>query len=139
MVNWKRRLTQAGYRVTRSRRAVMRVLEEAETPLTPEQVLERGRGHHGTLGLVTVYRTLDLLVELRLARLIHRRGGCHAYLLASPGHHHAVVCQRCGRAIEFAGGEEIDSLVERIEAQTDYQIDGHLLQLSGICPDCQCK
>lgn len=139
MIDWERSLTEAGYRVTTSRRAVIRVLEEAETPLTPEQVLERGKAHHGTLGLVTVYRTLDLLVELRLVRLIHRRGGCHAYLLASPGHCHAVVCQRCGRAIEFAGGEEIDALRKRVEAQTHYRIRGHLLQFSGLCPDCQDK
>ena len=134
---WEERLADAGCRVTKPRRAILRVLNDAEVPLTPEQVLTRGKTLHGTLGLVTVYRTLDLLVELHLARLVHRRSACHAYLLASPGHHHAVICQRCGRAIEFAGGEEIDALVERIEGQTDYQISGHLLQLFGICPHCQ--
>ncbi len=136
-MDWEQRLTDAGYRVTKPRRAILRALQEAEVPLTPHQMLERAKAHHNALGLVTVYRTMDLLVELRLARLVHRRSDCQAYLLASPGHHHAVVCRRCGRAIEFAGGEELDALMERVEAQTHYRIAGHLLQLSGVCPECQ--
>lgn len=137
MSDWEQHLKDAGYRITEPRRVILRVLQEAEIPLTPHQVLERGEVYHNSLGLVTVYRTLDLLVELHLARLVHRHSDCQAYLLASPGHHHAVVCRRCGRAVEFAGGEELDGLLERIEGQTDYHIDGHLLQLSGICPHCQ--
>jgi len=134
---WEQHLADAGCRVTKPRRAILRVLKDAEVPLTPDQVLARGKVLHDTLGLVTVYRTLDLLVELDLARLVHGQSGCHAYLLASPGHHHAVICQRCGQASEFPGGEEIDALIQRIETQTDYQISEHLLQLFGICPDCQ--
>ncbi|MEA3406670.1 MAG: Fur family transcriptional regulator [Chloroflexota bacterium] len=139
MDSWERRLADAGCRITEPRRAIVRVLKEAEGPLTPDQVLEQGKAFHSTLGLVTVYRTLNLLTKLNLARLVHRRNGCHAYLLASPGHHHAVICRRCGRAIEFAGGEELNALVGRIEEETGYHIGGHLLQLFGVCPDCQKK
>lgn len=136
-MDWERRLTETGYRVTAPRRAVMGVLLQAEGPLSPCDILNRGQQFHSSLGLVTVYRALELFAELGLVRKAHTVGGCHGYMLSSPGHHHAVICRRCARAVEFRGEDDLQLLIERVEAETGFQIQGHLLQLFGLCQECQ--
>jgi Fur family ferric uptake transcriptional regulator len=137
MTDWEQRLADVGCRITAPRRAVIQVLTQTEAPLSPQEVFERGGAIHPKLGLVTVYRTLNLLAELNMVRRIHREDGCHGYLPASPGHRHALICLDCGRAVEFLGGDDLHVLIERVEAGTGYRVDDHLLQLFGLCPDCQ--
>jgi len=137
MSEWEQDLVKAGCRITAPRRAVIQTLLEADGPLSPQEIREQAQAVHRKLGLVTVYRTLNLLTGLNLVRRVHREDGCHGYLPASPGHRHALICQDCGRAVEFPGGDDIHSLVERVEARTGYLVDDHLLQLFGQCPNCQ--
>jgi Fe2+ or Zn2+ uptake regulation protein len=56
---------------------------------------------------------------------------------ASPGHRHAIVCRACGQAVEFPGCEGLDGLIARVQQETGYRVQDHLLQLIGVCPDCQ--
>ncbi len=137
MSNWKKRLSAEGFRITASRRAVMDVLLATSVPLSPREILEQGRRVHRKLGLVTVYRTLALLEHLRCVRRVHREDGCRGYLPCSPGHSHALICRQCGRAAEFQGFADLQALIARVEEATGYQVDDHLLQLSGLCLDCQ--
>lgn len=137
MTEWEQCLADAGCRITASRRAVMHVLMEADAPLSPQEVLEQAQAIHRKLGLVTVYRTLSLLSDLNLVRRAHREDGCHGYLIASPGHRHALICRICGRAVEFPGEDDLHGLIERVEVDTGYRVDDHLLQLFGLCPACQ--
>jgi Fur family ferric uptake transcriptional regulator len=138
-MEWEERLFGAGCRITAPRRAVMAVLREANGPLSPQEVLERGAAIHPTLGLTTVYRTIALLTELGVARRVHRSNGCHGYVATSPGHSHHVVCKMCGRTVEFPGSEDLIALIRQVEGSTAYQVDEHLLQLFGLCPDCQAR
>jgi Fur family ferric uptake transcriptional regulator len=138
-MDWERRLTDLGCRITAPRRAVMQILQGTSAPLSPQEILEQGQRVHQKLGLVTVYRTLTLLAELDLVRRVHREDGCHGYVLASPGHQHHVICRRCGGAAEFPGEDDIHALIERVETGTGYRVDDHLLQLFGLCPACQAQ
>ena len=56
-------------------------------------------------------------------------GKCRAKLI--------LVCTQCGKAVEFSGAGDLNSLMKRIHQETGYKIDSHLLQLQGVCPDCQ--
>ena len=130
-------LAKAGYRVTGARRAVIAVLSEASGPLSPQEILERARGRHARLGLVTVYRTLSLCERLGLVKRVHRAHGCHGYVGTPPGHQHVVICRRCGRSYVFQGQGDLDALTARLERETGYRIEGHLLQFFGLCPRCE--
>lgn len=134
---WKSQLTARGHRITAAREAVVSIVQEAESPLTPQEIRDRAEVLHRGIGLVTVYRTLELLTELGLVRRAHREDGCHGYLPATQGHNHALICRLCGRAVEFAGREDLETLIHHVEAETGYRVQDHLLQLSGTCPDCQ--
>ena len=137
MADWEEQLADAGCRITASRRAAMEILRKTDVPLCPQEILEQAQVLHPNLGLVTVYRTVNLFADLGLLRRVHREDGCHAYVLASPGHHHVVVCERCGRALEFHGEDDIEALIRRVSTETGFTIQDHLLQLFGLCSECQ--
>jgi Fe2+ or Zn2+ uptake regulation protein len=130
------KLQEQGYRLTAARRAVLRVLSEAASPLSAGELHRRARAHHARLGLVTVYRTLEMLDSLGLVRRIHTDGACRGYAASSPGHHHTITCERCERAAEF-DGDEVCLATAGVEARTGYAVSGHWLQLVGLCPACR--
>jgi Fur family ferric uptake transcriptional regulator len=115
----------------------MSILETAQVPLSPQSIYQRAVDQDEDIGLVSVYRTLELLTGLSLVRRVHGQADCHGYVLASPGHHHHLVCRGCERAVEFSGGDDLSVLLQRIEGETGFLVDGHLLQLFGLCPECQ--
>ena len=134
-----RGLRNRGHKLTQQRLAVIAVVHEAQEHLTPGQVFERAGRVCPGLGLTTVYRTLEVLSELGFVRRVHLEGDCHGYVATSCGHRHALICPGCNRVVEFPGEENLEPLIEWIEARTGYRIDDHLLQLSGLCPDCRAE
>ena len=131
-----RALRRSGHRLTKPRVAVIRVLAEASESLSPEEIHQRGRAHHRGLGLVTVYRTLELLEALGLARRVHTDKRCHAFALAQDEQHY-VVCHACGQVVEFPC-EGLEALIQSVQVHTGYRIESHLVELTGLCPAC-CK
>jgi Fur family ferric uptake transcriptional regulator len=136
-MDWQEKLNHLGLRLTHPRRVVISVLEQASIPLSPQTIHQRSLDAKKEISLVSVYRTLDLLTELGLVRRVHGHNDCQGYVLASPGHYHHLVCQRCGSTIEFSGTEDLSSLFAQIELETGFTIKEHLLQFSGLCPECQ--
>ena len=128
-------LSALGYRITQARRAIVRVLVKEPGHLTPAQVMESARRYAPHVGLVTVYRTLDLLAQVGLVRRVHSENGCHGYAPVGQGHRHHLVCERCGRVVDFEGCD-LSELLGRVEAETGYTIREHMLELSGLCPKC---
>ena len=129
-------LARAGYSNTAARRAVLQAMSEVSGQASPADLLALGRTYHPRLGLVTVYRTLDILMALGLIRRLHTEDGCHTYALASHDHGHHVICRRCRRALEFEGCD-ISRVVEAVEKQTGFKVSGHWLEVFGLCPACQ--
>lgn len=140
-------LTAAGHFNTRARRAVLEALCSAPGPLNPGDILRMGRVHHAALGLVTVYRTLDVLQSLNLVSKLHLQDGCHSYVLTTAGierrdtagrddHGHHVICSACGRAVEFDGCD-VEAVVSAVEAKTGFKVREHWLELFGLCPQCR--
>jgi Fur family ferric uptake transcriptional regulator len=130
-------LRQAGYRLTRPRLAILQVLQDSAEQLNPYEIHQRGKEIYEQLGLVTVYRTLDLLGTLGLARRVHSKGQCHSYARAEDDKHY-LICRGCRRILEFPC-DGLDALIEDVRQRTGYAIGGHLLELTGLCPACQGK
>lgn len=125
-----------GYRITHPRKAVIRVLDEAESWLRPEEIHARALTFHPSLGLVTVYRTLALLGDLGLSRRIHLDDGCHGFIQTTMGHSHHLICRVCQQTVEVPGSEAIEPYIDHLSRETGFHIDEHVLELLGLCPDC---
>ncbi|MBI5876651.1 MAG: transcriptional repressor [Chloroflexi bacterium] len=125
-------------KLTRPRQAVLDVIIAADRHLTPQDVFRRAKTRYSALGLTTVYRTLDLLVELGYIQRIHLDDGCHSYAARAGGHGHHLVCAQCGRAEGFADCD-LEPLMRALQSRTGYAIELHMLELVGRCPECQGK
>jgi len=133
---WLTQLQENGYRLTGARRAVVETVQKSTRALTPLQVYDMARKKYRALGLVTVYRTLEKLEELHIIQRVHQPQGCQAFITASSGHEHLLLCNNCGRANLFEG-DDLDRLINSIARKTGYQINEHWLQLFGLCQDCR--
>lgn len=129
-------LRERGHKLTQPRRAILKTLVVASKPLSPAEIQAHGQAFCADLGLVTVYRTLEIMADVGLVRSVHVVDGCHGYVLATPGHTHHVVCERCNAVVEIVGCE-LGGFLERVAQRTGYTITGHWLEISGICTDCQ--
>lgn len=136
MESWLNTLHENGYRLTEARKAVVETVAESPRALTPLEVFDAARAAYPALGLVSVYRTLEKLEELHLIQRVHQPGGCQAFVSASQGHQHLLLCQNCGQVTYFEG-DNLDSLMAGISNQTGYKIREHWLQLFGLCKNCQ--
>jgi len=129
-------LRQHGYKLTPQRRAVIRAIASTQDHLTPAAIYEKVHQDHPSTGLVTIYRTLDILAGLELICELHAGGSCHSYTISAPGQHHHLICSSCGEVIDFPG-YDLTPLEQRLSRETGFEIAGHLLEFTGRCQNCQ--
>ncbi|AEB12130.1 ferric uptake regulator, Fur family [Marinithermus hydrothermalis DSM 14884] len=129
-----RALRAAGVRLTPQREAVWNWFVERPSGAGVAEAA-RALATRG-VGLATVYRTVALLEELGLLRRFHDACGEHRYVAARPGHGHALVCRVCGRAVPFEACA-LDLLERLLAVETGFVVEGHSLEVYGVCPGCQ--
>jgi Fur family ferric uptake transcriptional regulator len=132
-------LRKHGFKITPQRRTIISEIIGANEHLTPNAIHERVLRAHPSIGLVTIYRTLEMLAELGLICETHAGGSCRSYLMRRPAeHHHHLICSDCGRVIDFTDCG-LDKLERRLTRETRFKISGHLLEFLGQCGDCRHK
>ena len=127
---------RAGHRVTGPRRSIAALIADRNGHFTAAELLADAHARHHHLGRATVFRTLDLLVDLGALERIDLPSGEHAYVSCAPAHHHHVVCSRCGRTAEVAD-LGLATVAREVGRRTGYRIEDHRLELYGLCPLCQ--
>jgi Fur family ferric uptake transcriptional regulator len=116
---------------------VLHLIAGSHDYLTPADIYQKVHQEHPQIGLVTIYRTLQMLAELGLLCKLHIGGICGSYVMRRPaGHHHHLICSRCGRVVEFAGCD-FGELEQRLTQETGFKLEGHLLEFLGWCPECR--
>lgn len=130
-------LREEGYKLTPQRRAIIAMIISSHEHLTPADIYEKVHREYPAIGLVTVYRTIEVLARLGLLCEVHVGGSCRSYLIRRPPeHHHHLVCSGCGKVIDFTNCE-LDALEERLSQETGFKIHSHLLEFLGWCNGCQ--
>jgi Fur family ferric uptake transcriptional regulator len=133
------RLRRDGQRYTDGRRALVAVLAEGTSPLTIPQVLER-RPH---LAQSSVYRNLAVLERAGVVQRIVTTGEWARYELAEDltEHHHHLICSACGVVDDFRVSAQLERSLNqalgRVAGQLRFQVQGHRLDLVGLCERCQ--
>src|SRR3954452_21274461 len=113
-----------GYKATSQRMAVLEALT-AEQHQSLEEIWTRCPG----VGMVTMYRTLDLLGELGIVRRLDL-GDRPRYELAKDHHHH-MICESCG---DISESEECPLDPERLPIQgSEFEVRSHSLEVYGRC------
>jgi len=144
---WHGRLRDCGYRLTVPRQAIMEILHNTRGHLSTEEIYRHIHKDFPSVGLTTVYRTLEVLVEMGLVSRFDFGDGKSRYELASGfgnNHHHHLCCTGCGRIIdyqEFLEEEKkvIKNIEEALSRKHNFQINEHQIQFLGLCNDCRGK
>jgi Fe2+ or Zn2+ uptake regulation protein len=127
-----------GRRITASRRALLELIGDAGRPLGPRELHAELQRRGVAVDRVSVYRNLTALLELGL---LHRVLGstavrpCDEKAERAPRCHHAVVCTSCGKAGEFHSAA-LERALREVRRATGFRVQGHLLELRGLCPSC---
>ena len=133
-----RTLDSSGRRLTAPRRAVAELIDGRDGAFTAAELVGQAKTERPGLGRATIFRTLDMFLELGAVERIELPDGRHAYVVSGPEHHHHVVCSRCGRMTDI-DDRGIKALTKKIAKRTGYAIDTHHLALSGLCQPCQAE
>jgi len=125
-------------RLTRQRRVILQVMDDAEQHLDVDQILERAQKIDSGVALVTVYRTIDLLKKHGLIDeldLLHLRGDRHYYETHGPRDHIHVACLGCGKVREFES-RLYEQLKQQIARDFDMKVTVSRTEVGGYCAEC---
>lgn len=132
-------LRSNGLKKTRQREAVMRVLTQAPTPVSADNVYQSLLGDDETISLSTVYRILELFLQKGVVEQdYHPVNGKHTFTLASRGHIHLLTCTLCGNS-ERMDRCPLASMHDALEIDHSFQITGHKLEVFGLCRTCRTR
>jgi Fur family ferric uptake transcriptional regulator len=123
-----------GLKATPQRVHVLGLLAKAKKPVS---IAELQKKADSSLDSVTLYRSLETLVQNSLARPVDLRHGHTDYELTSDReHHHHIVCEKCGAIEDFEWCPE-PSLEKKILKNTGFaKLFDHSLEFFGLCKKC---
>lgn len=144
---FKQMLREKGLKVTNQRLLVLEVLAaNRDRHLTAEDIYELVKEDYPEIGLATIYRTIQLLLEMQLVDRINLDDGCVRYEIGEVNegegephhHHHHLICKTCGKVFPFRD-DLLDGLERHIEEETGFYVLDHELKFYGQCMRCRKK
>jgi Fur family ferric uptake transcriptional regulator len=124
-----------GRRTTRQRSALVSLLDELDGFRSAQELHALLRDRQDRVGLATVYRTLQTLVDDGQLDVLRGADGEAAYRRCSPSHHHHLVCRSCGRTVEVAD-PPVERWAARVAAEHGFADVEHQVEVFGTCGSC---
>ena len=123
------------HRMTQQRAVILEeVRRDLEQHMTADEIYERVRKQLPRISLGTVYRNLEVLVELDEIQKLELSGSISRFDGNPKGHYH-IRCMQCGR-VDNAPVAPMQKLEDELYGSTVYTIIGHRLEFTGLCPEC---
>jgi Fur family zinc uptake transcriptional regulator len=143
MVNAEKIAKRHQFKLTPLRKSILDIFIEAKLPLKAYDVLTQLKKIHLAAEPPTVYRVLDYFIE---RHVIHRIESSHAYILChyisdlldthANEKHIIMLCESCKSSQELSD-PVMQSLVNKISADNHFKVKSNLIELSGLCRNCQ--
>ena len=141
---WQNRLHGHGRRWTAPRETILGLLSGTSQHLSAKQIYVKLHKMNPAIGLTTVYRTLDLLVNMGLLNKLTLGASESRYEFKSEKedtHHHHLICTKCGKIIDYSDfvNEELELIkkTEKILAKNhSFKIFDHNIEFYGLCQNC---
>ncbi|MGY1713510.1 Fur family transcriptional regulator [Geodermatophilus nigrescens] len=122
-------------RQTRQRTAVLALLEQQDGFRSAQDLHALLRDRGDAVGLATVYRALQALVDDGLLDVLRGDDGEASYRRCSPVHHHHLVCRSCGTTVEVADAP-VERWAARVAAEHGFTDVSHQVEVFGTCAAC---
>ncbi len=121
-------------RTTRQRRAVAAAMDSFDDFRSAQDIHDLLRRGGDSVGLSTVYRTLQSMAEAGEIDVLRAEAGEAVYRRCSAAHHHHLVCRECGATVEIEG-PAVESWTSSIAQKHGYSEVSHTLEIFGLCPE----
>ena len=134
---FRRHLREHRQPITRQRDLVAQVVFLSQDHLSVEGIRRELKDRGERVGLATVYRTLDLLVDSGLVRAHEFGEGFKRYEpAAAQSDHEHLICERCGRVVEFSH-ERLERMLPVLADEHGFQHRRHRVEIYGVCRACR--
>lgn len=143
---WQDRFHDIGARITAPREIVIAVLQETDDHMSASDVYIRAHKINPSIGLTTVYRTLDMLTQLGIVQKFDFGDGKARFeLVNNPGgkkHHHHLICMNCKTIVDYTEFldeelEFINKTQEKLSKKYNFKITDHAISFYGYCDQCR--
>jgi Fur family transcriptional regulator, ferric uptake regulator len=121
--------------MTRQRAAVRQELAREPAFRSAQEIYARLRSGGDRVGLTTVYRALQSMVDAGEVDMLRTDDGESAYRLCSEGHHHHLVCRSCGLTVEVED-RAVERWARRVADQHGFTGVEHTVEVFGTCTRC---
>jgi Fur family ferric uptake transcriptional regulator len=117
---------------------VSAVLDEIQDFRSAQELHDLLKHKGDSVGLTTVYRTLQSLADAGEVDVLRTADGEAVYRRCSSGHHHHLVCRGCGRTVEVEG-PAVERWADSVAAEHGFVDIAHTLEIFGTCSSCAAK
>jgi Fe2+/Zn2+ uptake regulation proteins len=139
-------LKEKGLKVTNQRVLILQVLtNESDKHLTAEEIYQLVKVEYPEIGLATVYRTIQLFLELNLINRINLDDGYVRYEIGDNEgtvgqyhHHHHLICLKCKKITSFEG-ELVNNIGQCVPDSYNFDVVDYEVKLYGYCYRCSAK
>ncbi len=125
---------EAGLKITPQRVAVYEILLSSPNHPTVEEIYEEVKKKYPFVSLATVYRTVETLEQMGLAKKVCYWGSSARYDANTEEHHH-LICVKCGTIKDIYIDKELD-IPKEMEG---FETEGYSVNIYGLCPECRQK
>ncbi len=129
-------LRRAGKRITPQRVLILKVIRESGGHLDADEIYRLAKQKAPRLSLSTVYRTINVLKEAGVIEELHLGEEHHHYELRGKKGHHHLICQDCGKVVEFECPFS-EQLMRDLGEKYGFEIAAIHLDLVGHCAECR--
>ena len=137
-------LREKGLKVTSQRLMVLNILSaHGDEHLTVEEIYDLAKEESPEIGLATIYRTVQVLLELHVIEKVTFDDGFARYELngeeTGSGHrHHHAICTQCGKVYSLET-DLLDTLEKQVFESLGFEVTDHEVKLYGLCSACRSK
>jgi Fur family ferric uptake transcriptional regulator len=121
-------------RMTRQRKIILEELQKQKKHPSADEIYQMVRRHMPRISLGTVYRNLEVLVNMGEIQKLELSGALKRYDWDTNRHYH-IRCVRCDR-VDDAPIAPLNQLEDELYGATVFEIIGHNLEFTGLCPKC---
>ena len=129
-------LKQHNLRWTPQRKLILKVFLQLEGHVAIDDLHKKIRSEDPTIGIATLYRTMKLLIDARLVEMHTFNERTTYESLYQVNHHDHLICQICGKTVEFE-----HPLIEKYQIEVceryGFDLKSHRMELLGFCNECQ--
>jgi len=122
-------------RKTWQKEAVLQALATSKGFVSAQQLHKQITDSGIVIGLATVYRTLNALVQDGLADSLVNTSGESLFRDCSKDHHHHLICNVCGIAVEIEA-DEAEAWASKIASEHGFTDVSHTIEIFGVCGKC---